>query len=124
MLLGVAPMGLAHYEKYLDQGPSGSYKKIKNDTSRTLNTDLVFKKAVEEGMLVRVLSAIEWATKESVHPTLYRQGMNVLAAGFLYACEGEVQAFALLEQFVRLDCPTYFKPNLDGVHSGLKVWKA
>ena len=116
-------MGLAHYEKYVDHGPSGSYKKIKNDTSRTLNTDLVFKKAVEEGMLVRVLSAIEWATKESVHPTLYRQGMNVLAAGFLYACEGEVQAFALLEQFVRLDCPTYFKPNLDGVHSGLKVWK-
>jgi Rab-GTPase-TBC domain len=53
----------------------------------------------------------------------YVQGMNVLAAPFLYVCGGEAEcmAFGLFERFITVECPVYLRPTLEGVHRGLKV---
>jgi cell cycle arrest protein BUB2 len=53
----------------------------------------------------------------------YVQGMNVLAAPFLYVCGGEAEcmAFGLFERFITVECPVYVRPTLEGVHRGLKV---
>lgn len=49
----------------------------------------------------------------------YVQGMNVLAAPFLYISRSESQAFELFYTFLTRDCPTYVQPTLAGVHTGL-----
>ena len=52
----------------------------------------------------------------------YVQGMNVLAAPFLYAARSEVQAFAAFNQLVTTACPAYVRGgSMDGVHRGLKL---
>lgn len=51
----------------------------------------------------------------------YVQGMNVLAAPFLYAAKSEVQAFVGLVQFVQTQCPAYIRGSMEGVHRGLKL---
>lgn len=62
-------------------------------------------------------SAIELRNKEFS----YIQGMNVLAAPFLYQCKSEAQAFALFYTFLTRDCPLYVIPTLDGAHFGIKL---
>lgn len=52
---------------------------------------------------------------------LYVQGMNVIAAPFLYTCKTEPQAYALFETFLARDCPLYIRPTLEGVHTGLML---
>jgi cell cycle arrest protein BUB2 len=51
------------------------------------------------------------------------QGMNVLAAPFLYVCGGDAEcmAYTLFERFITVECPVYVRPTLEGVHRGLKV---
>ncbi len=50
----------------------------------------------------------------------YVQGMNVLAAPFLYAARSEVQAFAAFTKFITSSCPGYIRGgSMDGVHKGL-----
>ena len=51
----------------------------------------------------------------------YVQGMNVLAAPFLYVMPSEVEAFACFTAFIEKSCPLYVQPTLEGVHRGLKV---
>lgn len=51
----------------------------------------------------------------------YVQGMNVLAAPFLYALPSEMEAFFSFSRFVKSYCPTYVQPTLEGVHKGLQV---
>lgn len=51
----------------------------------------------------------------------YVQGMNVLAAPFLYTMPSEVEAFFCFAKFIEESCPLYVQPTLEGVHSGLKV---
>lgn len=51
----------------------------------------------------------------------YVQGMNVLAAPFLYVMPSEVEAFACFCAFIEKNCPLYVQPTLEGVHRGLKV---
>lgn len=51
----------------------------------------------------------------------YVQGMNVIAAPFLYAARSEVEAFSLFAIFIQRECPAYVRPTMEGVHSGLKV---
>ena len=51
----------------------------------------------------------------------YVQGMNVIAAPFLYAARSEVEAFSLFSVFIQRECPGYVKPTMEGVHRGLKV---
>lgn len=51
----------------------------------------------------------------------YVQGMNVLAAPFLYVMPSELEAFACFTAFIEKKCPLYVQPTLEGVHRGLKV---
>lgn len=51
----------------------------------------------------------------------YVQGMNVLAAPFLYTMPSELDAFFCFSKFIEESCPLYVQPTLEGVHRGLKV---
>ena len=51
----------------------------------------------------------------------YVQGMNVLAAPFLYTLPSELEAFYCFSRFIEYHCPLYVQPTLEGVHRGLKV---
>jgi len=107
----------------------------------TLATDRGFKERVREDMLVRLLDAFVWrnygqlpslCSPYSYSITLdrqetqqlgftYVQGMNVLAAPFLYTMPSELEAFFCFAKFIEQSCPLYVQPTLEGVHSGLKV---
>lgn len=50
----------------------------------------------------------------------YVQGMNVLAAPFLYVMP-ELDAFFSFSSFIQYSCPLYVQPALEGVHCGVKV---
>ena len=56
-----------------------------------------------------------------VYEFSYVQGMNVLAAPFLYVMESEVEAFRCFSRFIEYCCPLYVQPTLGGVHRGLQV---
>jgi cell cycle arrest protein BUB2 len=101
-------------------------------------------------MLVRLLDAFVWRSTEATESTSptsptfpytpatygrsrqaqqpnqplgfnYVQGMNVLAAPFLYIMPTEVEAFYTFARFIERACPLYVQPTLEGVHRGLKV---
>jgi len=128
--------------------PSGSVlsRRVRNRTqdtlSRTLATDRGFKERVREDMLVRLLDAFVWrnhgappyvASMLRGRPSVidredsqrlgftYVQGMNVLAAPFLYTMPSEVEAFFCFAKFIEESCPLYVQPTLEGVHRGLKL---
>lgn len=52
---------------------------------------------------------------------LYNQGMNVLAAPFLYASRSETQAYALFTELLTTHLPTYLTPSLSGAHHGVTL---
>ena len=51
----------------------------------------------------------------------YVQGMNVLAAPFLYAARSEAEAFAAFARCIEYECPGYVRGSMDGVHRGLTL---
>ncbi|KAK4702910.1 cell cycle arrest protein BUB2, partial [Phenoliferia sp. Uapishka_3] len=53
--------------------------------------------------------------------TPYVQGMNVLAAPFLYVLPTQLEAFACFCTFIEVQAPRYVRPTLEGVHAGLHV---
>lgn len=57
----------------------------------------------------------------SMEPGLYVQGMNVLAAPFLYAARSEIEAFVAFHQLLTKECPGYIRGAMDGVHKGLAL---
>ncbi|KAI9684187.1 MAG: hypothetical protein M1829_003457 [Trizodia sp. TS-e1964] len=54
-------------------------------------------------------------------PGTYVQGMNVLAAPFLYAARSEAEAFAAFHVFLTRECPGYVRGAMNGVHRGLSL---
>lgn len=54
-------------------------------------------------------------------PGTYVQGMNVLAAPFLYAARSEAEAFVAFHRFLTKECPGYIRGAMDGVHRGLAL---
>lgn len=54
-------------------------------------------------------------------PGIYVQGMNVLAAPFLYAARSEAEAFAAFYRFITTECPGYVRGAMSGVHKGLAL---
>ncbi|KAK9491737.1 rab-GTPase-TBC domain-containing protein [Lipomyces doorenjongii] len=130
ILLKVSPIQSNDYLALIHRGASPAYSKIRNDTFRTLTTDISFQRRVSETSLIRILNALAWKrhSKSSFGDDdnlsvseLYVQGLNVLAAPFLYTCGSETQAFALFDTYIHTCCPLYVKPMLDGVHLGLKL---
>jgi len=113
----------AEYVSLVQKGKSLVYDKVRNDTFRTLATDKKFTEQVGEKKLIRTLNAFAWKMQETKNndcKITYVQGMNVLAAPFLYAMP-EVDAFFSFSTFIQRSCPLYVSPTLQGVHSGLKL---
>ncbi|KAJ6783506.1 hypothetical protein PWT90_09099 [Aphanocladium album] len=54
-------------------------------------------------------------------PGTYVQGMNVLAAPFLYAARSEGEAFAAFYTLLTRECPAYIRGAMTGVHRGLAL---
>jgi len=125
ILLGVTELPASTFLEYVSRGPCEVREKIRNDTFRTLATDRGFKERVREDMLVRILDAFVWRNHDREDSQrlgfTYVQGMNVLAAPFLYTMPSEVEAFFCFAKFIEESCPLYVQPTLDGVHRGLKL---
>ncbi|KAI8907766.1 rab-GTPase-TBC domain-containing protein, partial [Powellomyces hirtus] len=126
VLLGIYRVSSTEYLSLIERGPCSVYEKIKNDTFRTLATDKKFLATVDENMLSRVLNAFVWKMDDAPPSRLlnltysYVQGMNVMAAPFLYVMP-ELDAFYTFTAFVQHSCPLYVQPALEGVHCGLKL---
>ncbi|KAJ3492137.1 hypothetical protein NLI96_g233 [Meripilus lineatus] len=125
ILLRVHNVSADLFLAYVGRGPCEVREKIRNDTFRTLATDRGFKERVREDMLVRLLDAFVWRNhdrQDSDHLGFtYVQGMNVLAAPFLYTMPSELEAFFCFAKFIEESCPLYVQPTLEGVHRGLKL---
>ncbi|KAG7449786.1 TBC-domain-containing protein [Guyanagaster necrorhizus] len=125
ILLHINDLSADTYLKYVARGPCEVREKIRNDTFRTLATDRGFKERVREDMLVRLLDAFVWKNhdRQESHQLgfTYVQGMNVLAAPFLFTMPSELEAFYCFSKFIEESCPLYVQPTLDGVHRGLKL---
>ena len=144
VLLNIPALPTDDYLKLVHRGHSPAYPKIKNDTFRTLATDTLFKRRVTDASITRVLNAVAWklydVQQRLSRPTtpaqsstatnpdsdseargLYVQGMNVLAAPFLYASRSEVEAYALFHTFITRECPGYIRGAMEGVHKGVAL---
>ncbi|SNX81894.1 related to cell cycle arrest protein BUB2 [Melanopsichium pennsylvanicum] len=132
LLLNIDSLDIPTYLSLVAKGNSPSHEKIRNDTFRTLATDQGFKERVKEEKLIRLLDAFVWkynrgedsedeADDGGVYEFSYVQGMNVLAAPFLYTMESEVEAFRCFSRFIEWCCPLYVQPTLGGVHRGLQL---
>ncbi|CAI2164356.1 20341_t:CDS:2 [Funneliformis geosporum] len=121
--LGVYHVSAHEYVQLIQKKESCVYDKIRNDTFRTLATDEKFLKRVNEDMLIRVLNALVWKmncfSTNGNQQITYVQGMNVLAAPFLFTMS-EIDAFFSFATFIQTCCPLYVTPTLQGVHCGLK----
>ncbi|EMD38299.1 rab domain-containing cell division control protein, partial [Gelatoporia subvermispora B] len=125
ILLRVQNISADTFLEYVARGPCEVREKIRNDTFRTLATDRGFKERVREDMLVRLLDAFVWRNHDRQEANqlgfTYVQGMNVLAAPFLYTMPSELEAFFCFAKFIEESCPLYVQPTLEGVHRGLKL---
>ncbi|KAJ3810384.1 bub2 protein [Lentinula lateritia] len=125
ILLRVNDISANSYLQYVSRGPCEVREKIRNDTFRTLATDRGFKERVREDMLVRLLDAFVWRNHDTQDTDqlgfTYVQGMNVLAAPFLYTMPSELEAFSCFSKFIEESCPLYVQPTLEGVHRGLRL---
>ncbi|GAA6052740.1 hypothetical protein JCM3770_003530 [Rhodotorula araucariae] len=118
------------YQDLISRDPSPMFSKIRNDTFRTLATDKAFLEKVGEDRLVRCLEAFVWrqyaAAERGVTSSIdskvpYVQGLNVLAAPFLYVLPSQLEAFACFTTFIEDQVPRYVQPTLVGVHDGLHL---
>ncbi|KAH8980844.1 TBC-domain-containing protein [Lactarius hatsudake] len=125
ILLRVTDLPAKTFLEYVARGPCEVREKIRNDTFRTLATDRGFKERVREDMLVRLLDAFVWRNYDRQETQqlgfTYVQGMNVLAAPFLYTMPSELEAFFCFAKFIEESCPLYVQPTLEGVHRGLRL---
>ncbi|KAI0255355.1 rab-GTPase-TBC domain-containing protein [Lactifluus subvellereus] len=126
ILLRVNELPAETFLEYVARGPCAVREKIRNDTFRTLATDRGFKERVREDMLVRLLDAFVWRNHDRQESSqqlgfTYVQGMNVLAAPFLYTMPSELEAFFCFAKFIEESCPLYVQPTLEGVHRGLRL---
>ncbi|KAG4303533.1 hypothetical protein PCANB_000167 [Pneumocystis canis] len=122
IFLGVEPIPVNTYLNLIRKGASSVYSKIRNDTFRTLATDPLFRRKVSEASLIRLLNSFVWYMESRDSSISYIQGMNVLAAPFLYASKSETEAFSLFASFISIQCPLYVISTLEGVHRGIKLF--
>ncbi|TDL14171.1 TBC-domain-containing protein, partial [Rickenella mellea] len=123
MLLMVDDPGVKRYMAYVSSGPREYKEKIRNDTFRVQYVGQGFRDRVREDMLVCLLDAFNQTTaaQTSQLSFTYVQGMNVLAAPFLYTIPSEIEAFYCFARFIEFSCPLYVQQTLEGVHRGLKL---
>ncbi len=87
-------------------------------TATTDDTDSEAASAFEGGVSAQPQQQQQPAAADQVG---YVQGMNVLAAPFLYAARSETEAFVAFERFIRHECPAYVRGSMEGVHRGLAL---
>lgn len=133
LFLDIRTLPVSDYLCLVDKGESAAHEKIRNDTFRTLATDPGFQERVGEDKLIRLLDAFVWkhdqittqsprtTCESSIYDFNYVQGMNVLAAPFLYTLGSEVEAFYCFSRFIEYCCPLYVQPTLSGVHRGVQL---
>jgi len=115
-------------EKYISLVQKGKprnedYQKIRKDVPRTFMNDKDFADSVSHDKLSRCLSAFARYCSETPGKTSkvsYVQGMNALCGTFLYVLP-EVDAFYTFSTFIVDNFYLYVVPNIDGVHSGLRL---
>jgi cell cycle arrest protein BUB2 len=129
VLLGLTKVDAAEYISIISRGPSKHEEKIDNDLHRTLASNKEFSSRVSQSVLCRLLNGYvnrqelsqrNKQGEESTAATYYVQGMNVLAAPFLYVMT-EVDAFFAFKHFLGNNCPRYVTKSLVGVHDGHKL---
>lgn len=69
----------------------------------------------------RSITGTEGSDAGDVSHVGYVQGMNVLAAPFLYAARSEAEAFAAFDRFINFEVPGYVRGSMGGVHRGLAL---
>jgi hypothetical protein len=112
ILLGVYRIDAVEYISLVQKGPCPVWEKIQNDVFRTLATDVDFTRNVTNEMISRLLHSFVWKTLVQPKSRLvnlsfsYVQGMNVLAAPFLYVMP-ELEAFSCFSYFILHSCPLY-----------------
>lgn len=123
MLLGVRVVDASQYIRYVSiRPPVEMQNKIEKDIERTLKKNIDYHQRVSDGQLRRVLNAyVSWVHEGSNGANgLYVQGMNVLAAPFLYVMN-ELDAFACLCRLLNHHCPRYITKDLKGAHDGAQL---
>lgn len=146
LLFGVDKLGSEKYLQYVARGPSSvsaksmspcclSLTPVKDDTFRTFRTDSQFQDRVKEEDLIRLLEAFAWRSEsersrsslttdpsEPGRSFTYVQGMNAMAAPFLYVMCTQVEAFACFATLIERWCPQYFLgTNTEGAIRGTEV---
>jgi cell cycle arrest protein BUB2 len=115
-------------EKYISLVQKGKprndiYQQIRKDIPRTFMNDNDFANSVSQDKLARCLSAFARYSSETPGKGTkigYVQGMNALCGPFLYVLP-EVEAFYAFCTFIMDSFCLYVVPNIEGVHSGLKL---
>lgn len=88
--------------------------KIRDDSFRTFKGNTDFWSKVEEKVIIRVLKALSVQFG-------YVQGMNVLLGPFLYIMSEE-DSYSSMKMLLQHHIPQYVLKNLDGAHSGSKLF--
>ncbi|KAI2628901.1 rab-GTPase-TBC domain-containing protein [Xylaria nigripes] len=106
-----------------ERRPSGSRRSLpasnspspsRNDISQSIMSSPVARSRARALTLTT-----EGSDANAPEPGIYVQGMNVLAAPFLYAARSEAEAFVAFHQLLTKECPGYIRGAMDGVHRGL-----
>ncbi|BEI79729.1 hypothetical protein CcaverHIS002_0102580 [Cutaneotrichosporon cavernicola] len=124
LLLKVDHLGAEDYLRYVGLGPSAVSLKIKEDTNRTFRTDSLFQGRVQEEMLIRLLEAFAWKSQCTTgeRSFTYVQGMNALAAPFLYVMPSQLEAFACFAALVERGIPQFvLGTNTEGAIRGAEI---
>eukprot|EP00297_Palpitomonas_bilix_P011698 CAMPEP_0113877662 /NCGR_PEP_ID=MMETSP0780_2-20120614/6227_1 /TAXON_ID=652834 /ORGANISM="Palpitomonas bilix" /LENGTH=325 /DNA_ID=CAMNT_0000863997 /DNA_START=57 /DNA_END=1034 /DNA_ORIENTATION=+ /assembly_acc=CAM_ASM_000599 len=120
VLLGVSNVDAEMYINLVKKGPSSQHDKIINDTCRTLRGNKRFEKNVTEDSLIRVLNAFVHFVGDKSDCT-YVQGLNVVAAPFLYTMP-EVDAFFAFTKLVLHHIPLYTEKRIIGAYRGCDLF--
>eukprot|EP01111_Echinosteliopsis_oligospora_P013858 TRINITY_DN5083_c0_g1_i2.p1 TRINITY_DN5083_c0_g1~~TRINITY_DN5083_c0_g1_i2.p1 ORF type:complete len:328 (-),score=60.55 TRINITY_DN5083_c0_g1_i2:132-1115(-) len=125
VLLNIKTVDNEKYVALVQKGEPNKevYQQIRKDVPRTFMSDHEFATCVPQEKLSRTLSAFAHYCSEStsrLSNIQYVQGMNTLMAPFLYILP-EVDAFYAFGSFILEHCYLYVVPNIQGVHTGLKL---
>ncbi|KAI1760391.1 TBC-domain-containing protein [Hypoxylon sp. FL1150] len=96
--------------------PADSVSSSRSDVSQTDTSSSAAKNRARALTLTT-----ESSDTTASEPGTYVQGMNVLAAPFLYAARSEVEAFSAFLTLLTKECPGYIRGAMDGVHRGLAL---
>ncbi|KAH7035174.1 rab-GTPase-TBC domain-containing protein [Microdochium trichocladiopsis] len=99
-------------------GPSSAFQTSLDDISQIAVTS---SPSASRGRSRALTATTDGSETNASEPGTYVQGMNVLAAPFLYAARSEVEAFVAFHRLLTKECPGYIRGAMDGVHRGLAL---